>query len=382
MGNSVVFRSTPLSMSDLKPLPLFDYATLDLATSEFLRSSAAEVKALMRQTVENIIRTGNILIDVKNRLPHGQWMIWVESEFGWTHRTAHRMLNVAENFSIENLSNLDIATSALYILSSPSTPEEAREEAIFLAQQGLKITQAAAQELRERHIDRAGGSKTKKQPLIEPQSTAQQLLDLEPPPLQQPLITPPPNDFQPDDKNVELKDEPKATLAKRERLKKSPEQQKPTPIIDTSLITSKAKTVEAGQTWRLGGFHILYCGEPTDPKFIKRLTRNVSLLLEFPLSYDPLPKAFVSNFQSHLAFNTSLHNDFDLGVIREIVETTIEGTTDGGDGVVLYFLPDPAIFLLLDQLECITYCAEPDPVRCNMAIAAWTTVTKRAASRI
>ncbi|MGB8703183.1 MAG: DUF3102 domain-containing protein, partial [Thermosynechococcaceae cyanobacterium] len=164
-------------MPDLKPLPLFDYAALDLATSDFLRSSAAEVKALMRQTVENIIRTGNILIEVKDRLPHGQWTLWCETEFGWTSRTAHRMMNVAENFSLENLSALDIATSALYILSSPSTPEEAREEALFLAQQGLKITQAAAQELRERHIDKSGGSKTTKQPLPVPQPTKQQLLD-------------------------------------------------------------------------------------------------------------------------------------------------------------------------------------------------------------
>jgi Protein of unknown function (DUF3102) len=377
-------------MSELQTLPLFDYASLDRATSEFLKSRAAEVKALMRQTVENFIKTGTILIEVKKRLPHGQWTLWCETEFGWTPRTARRMINVAETFSLESLTNLDITTSALYILAAPTTPEEAREEALLLAQKGQRITPAAAQDLRDRHIRKAGDSKSEEKALPDPelQPTNQQFLELEPFPERQPLITPPPADFLPvvgeqtNDNAPEVKNDAKSKGSRRERLKKDAAQPSPALVIDKTLITSKAKTVEVGQTWRLGGFHILFCGEPTDPKFIKRLPRSVPLLLEFPPSYAPLPQSFVSNFQSHLAFNTTLNNDLDLGALREIVEATIEGTTDGGDSVALYCLPDPAIFLLLDQLECIAYCAEPDPHKCNMAIAAWTTVTKRAASRI
>jgi hypothetical protein len=372
-------------MSNLDPLPLFDYAALDAATSKYLKKRAAEVKGLMRQTVETLIKTGNILIEVKSRLPHGQWSNWCETEFGWSQRTARQMVNVAETFSPDSLSNLDIATSALYILSAPSTPEEAREEALFLARKGQPITFAAAKELREQHLDKED-TKPKHQPLPETQSKDQQSLDFEPLPERKPLITPPPANFQlieqTEDKPQEVKSDTKTKSSRRERLKKDAAQPSPALVIDKSLITSKAKTVEAGQTWRLGGFHILFCGEPTDPKFIKRLPRNIPLLLEFPPSYAPLPQSFVSNFQSHLAFNTTLNNDLDLGALREIVEATIEGTTDGGDSVALYCLPDPAIFLLLDQLECIAYCAEPDPHKCNMAIAAWTTVTKRAASRI
>lgn len=376
-------------MPNLESLPLFDYASVDLATSEFLKSRAAEVKSLMRQTVETLIRTGNILIEVKNRLPHGQWSSWCESELGWSQRTAQQMMHVAETFSIESLSNLDIAASALYVLSAPSTPEQAREEALFLARKGQPITLAGAKELRDQHRAKTDDSKSKDKSLPGTQPTRQQILDLESLPDPQALITPPPSDFQhtevtvqTEDKSQEVKSEAKTKSSRRERLKKDAAQPSPALIIDKSLIKSKAKTVESGQTWRLGGFHILFCGEPTDPKFIKRLPRSVPLLLEFPPSYAPLPQSFVSNFQSHLAFNTTLNNDLDLGALREIVEATIEGTTDGGDSVALYCLPDPAIFLLLDQLECIAYCAEPDPVKCNMAIAAWTTVTKREASRI
>lgn len=377
-------------MSNLEPLPLFDYASLDSVTSEFLKSRAAEVKGLMRQTVENIIRTGNILIEVKSRLPHGQWTNWCETEFGWSQRTARQMINAAETFSAENLSNLDIATSALYILSAPSTPEEAREEALFLARKGQQITFRGAEDIREKYIDKTVGSKSKEKssPHPEPQPTNQQSLNLEPLPERQPLITPPPTDFQhtdgvhTEDKPQEVKSDAKTKSIRRERLKKDAAQPSPTLVIDKSLITSKAKTVEVGQTWRLGGFHILFCGEPTDPRFTKRLPRQTPLLLEFPLSRKLLSESFTTSFKSYFAFFTELQNEIDLGIIRESVEATIEGTTDGGDAVVLYCLPDPAIFLLLDQLECIAFCAEPDPQKCNMAIAAWTTVTKRAASRI
>ena len=375
-------------MSNLESLPLFDYAALDPATSKYLKKRAAELKSLMRQTVDTLIKTGNILIEVKSRLPHGQWTSWCETEFGWSQRTARQMIHVAETFSSDNLSDLDIAASALYILSAPSTPEEVREEALFLARKGQTITYTAAKEMREQYLEKEN-IKPKRGPLPEAKPTDQQSLNLESLPEHQPLITPPPADFQPveatvqtEDKPQEVKSDAKTKSNRRERLKKDATQPSPALIIDKSLIKSKAKTVEEGQTWRLGGFHILFCGEPTDPRFIKRLPRDIALLMEFPPSRKLLPESFTEPFESYFAFSSKIKTDFDLGTIREIVQTALEGTTDGGDSVALYCLPDPAIFLLLDQLECIAFCAEPDPHKCNMAIAAWTTVTKREASRI
>jgi hypothetical protein len=352
-----------------KTLPLFDYADLDQATSTYLREKSAEVKALMRQTVENVVRTGLILQEVKSKLPYGKWAAWCEAEFGWNQRTADRMIGVAEKFSLDTLSNIDIGTSALYILSAPTTPEEAREEALRLANQGQKITQAAAKDLRDQHLgpNLERGRHKKHDPQLE--------LDVTKPQTTATTVTATPLTKTPETKTTRKP-------GKRERLKKTPGQQISPLVADKSLITSKAKIVEPGQTWRLGGFHILYCGEPTDPKFLKRLPQQASLLLEFPSTLNPLPPSIVNHFQSHLSFTTALREDFDLGVLREIVKATLEGTTDGGDKVVLHCLPDPAIFLLIDQLECIGFCAEPDPIRCNMAIAAWTTVTKRAASRV
>ncbi|HEY9825950.1 MAG TPA: DUF3102 domain-containing protein [Stenomitos sp.] len=351
-------------------LPLFDYSALDRDTSAFLIEKTAEVKALMRQTVENVVKTGLILQEVKDLLPYGQWALWCESEFGWHYRTAQRMIRAAETFTLDTVSDLNIGASALYILSAPTTPEEAREEALHLAKQGQSITKVVAEDLRRRHLGH--DPKTLHRSPSVKETPPQQEIDWEPQvevPQTIPVSVTTPEAKKP------LKS------GQRERLKKSPDQT-PAFKINRDLITSKAKSVEAGQTWRLGGLHILYCGQPTDPKFLKRLPQKTALLLEFPPSRTQLlPDSFATPFQSCFTFTTHLHVDFDLNVLREAIESIIEGSTDGGDAVVLYCLPDPAIFLLLDQLQCIAYCAEPDPNKCNMAIAAWTTVTKRSASR-
>ena len=64
---------------------------------------------------------------------------------------AHRFMNVSSNFNFDNLSKLDFAPSALYLLAAPSTPEQARTEALTLAESGEKITHTKAKEIANRH---------------------------------------------------------------------------------------------------------------------------------------------------------------------------------------------------------------------------------------
>ncbi len=75
------------------------------------------------------IDIGNKLIEVKARLGHGNFGTWLDTEFGWGKDTANRFMNVASNFANCEISNM-FAPSALYLLSAPSTPDEARHEAI------------------------------------------------------------------------------------------------------------------------------------------------------------------------------------------------------------------------------------------------------------
>ena len=86
-----------------------------------------EIRALMRRTAEDIIAIGRKLSEVKARLGHGQFLAWLEAEFGWHRCTANRFMQVAEAFSAVEMSQIaTFAPSALYLLAAPSTPETAR----------------------------------------------------------------------------------------------------------------------------------------------------------------------------------------------------------------------------------------------------------------
>ena len=56
---------------------------------------------------------------------HGNWLPWIEREFGWSGQTARRFIQVAEAASkFNNLENLSVDVSGLYLLAAPSTPAE------------------------------------------------------------------------------------------------------------------------------------------------------------------------------------------------------------------------------------------------------------------
>lgn len=129
-------------------LMLFDYATLDAETRIVVQQRTGEIKTLMRRAAQDIVDIGLKLIEVKGRLPHGAFLPWVASEFGWHRDTVNKFMHVAERYGAIEMSKLStFAPSALYLLAAPSTPEEARVEAMERAESGEAITHAKAREI-------------------------------------------------------------------------------------------------------------------------------------------------------------------------------------------------------------------------------------------
>ncbi|MBI5957523.1 MAG: DUF3102 domain-containing protein, partial [Chloroflexi bacterium] len=79
-------------------IQLFDYAALDVADRTYIEIREGQIKGLLRNTARNIIDTGKLLAEVKDRLEHGQFMTWCEQRFGWSLRTAERYMAVADKF--------------------------------------------------------------------------------------------------------------------------------------------------------------------------------------------------------------------------------------------------------------------------------------------
>jgi len=92
------------------------------AAPALIAEHAAVIRALGRRVVGDIVEIGRRLIDAKEIAGHGNWLPWLDREFGWTDKTAERFINVAGKS--DKLSNLEVPVSGLYLLAAPSTPPE------------------------------------------------------------------------------------------------------------------------------------------------------------------------------------------------------------------------------------------------------------------
>jgi DUF3102 family protein len=123
-----------------------------------LARHATEIRRLGKRAVSDVIEIGRLLVESKKLAGHGNWLPWLEKEFGWTDKTAENFMNVAR-FSadkIETVSNLNLPLSGLYLLAAPSTPEVAKQEAISRAEAGEPIPLNTVKEIvgRARQGDR------------------------------------------------------------------------------------------------------------------------------------------------------------------------------------------------------------------------------------
>jgi len=132
-------------------IALFDYEQLDIDTRTMVQLRTEEIRVLVKRSAQDIIEIGQKLTEVKGRLGHGNFENWIKREFGWTNRTARHFIEVSEHFKSEIISDLPIGPTALYMLASPSTPEEAREEAVERAETGEKITVEKAKSIIAEH---------------------------------------------------------------------------------------------------------------------------------------------------------------------------------------------------------------------------------------
>jgi Protein of unknown function (DUF3102) len=331
----------------------FDYSNLDADTSWFVREQTEEIKALMKQTAEGIVKIGQKLIDVKKRLGYGRYRQWIEAEFNWGKSTANSFENVAKRFAdVQNLDNF--APSALYELAAPSTPEIAKEEALTRADSGEYITFTTAKEIKQKFSDTAKPKHTKTEPEREVSSDSTD------------------NEANQEANEFLASDAPALEIVPS----KQPQTTQIEPIQPES--SSESEVVKPGSWWQLGR-HQLYCGDTHSPQFLSQLPQQIALAIAFPQTADWHLKNLAAKVKSALTVFSS-YQDLDLNLLRKIVENSLELYTDGGETVLFSFLLDPALLLLVDRLDCNCAIAEPDPLRCEAIVQAWTQTGGKALS--
>jgi hypothetical protein len=126
---------------------LFDYRKLEPEVRAFVKERETLIREMAKRTAQGIVLIGQWLTEVKEQLPHGEWLPWLKDEFGWSRMTAERFMQVHEKFKMHNLCNLEIDVSALYLIAAPSTPDIVVHEVIERAEKGEPMTRAKAEEI-------------------------------------------------------------------------------------------------------------------------------------------------------------------------------------------------------------------------------------------
>jgi hypothetical protein len=109
-----------------------------------LSKHAVAIRKIGRGAAADIVKIGKRLTACKRICGHGNWLPWLEREFGWSAETARKFMRAfefARRYKFQQSWNM--ANSALHLLANPATSEAARGEFIARAQAGVPISAKA-----------------------------------------------------------------------------------------------------------------------------------------------------------------------------------------------------------------------------------------------
>jgi hypothetical protein len=108
----------------------FDYELIgDPAARDWAESAAGFITFGLGQAVVKVLEAGNLLIEAKQRLAHGEYLPWVQQACGLKPQHAQKLIKAAEWANAVHARHLDGVTDAttLFLLSADTTTEEVRE---------------------------------------------------------------------------------------------------------------------------------------------------------------------------------------------------------------------------------------------------------------
>ncbi len=305
----------------------FNYQTLSSKQRNIIQRCTGEIKERLRRTAKDVWEIGKNLVEVRSQLKHGQFETWLSAEFGWSRRTAYNFINVYEAFSQSaNFAQLDIATSALYKLAAPSTPESVRQEFIAKAEQGEKIT--------HKTISEALAAEKKSAAPEKPQ-----------------LISSPPQQI------LKVIPQGKVELEVPEVQKISSDQ---TEISSKPIMTTTPIEIKSGCWYLFDRVNTLFCGDTALAEF-SHLAPEATLALAVT-SDDWDHDWLIEKAINLILLQKSYLKD---GIIEQIISLF----SAEGDTVIMPWLPHVEMLAIAHRLKRRIVAGDRDPERCQKAIA-------------
>lgn len=345
----------------------FDYSFLQQEDKNFICDRARKIKQLKRRAIQDILDIGKYLIEVKDKLKHGQFENWLKVEFTWSGGTAKRFMAVAREFKSINLIDLEkFPVSALYVLAAPITPKEAVKEAIARAKQGEAITEKKAKEVRNKYLDRSNQKRSdssevnvKKLEKVENFSQEKNITEtstVEPIDIEAKIITKDENRYpinQNRDKKTDNLPDKTNILSSQKQLKQQ--------------IISVHQKVE-NNFWRFEN-HCLFCGEPNSDLFLKNLPQEISIHFNFP----PYNKRhLVPEIKAETITGlSSKYQEANPNAIKINVKNTIFAYAPPQEVVVFSYVFSLDVLKLATDMKCYCWVAEPNLTLCEQILDYW-----------
>ena len=119
-------------------------------TSVNPRLTLLEIAERIRRALhQNVVEIGELLLQAKQQVAHGEFQTWAERELGIKSRTAQNYMNAAEFVRGKSETVSHLPPALLYRLAAPSAPPELVEEVAISEQ----IDPADIEEKLDRHRD-------------------------------------------------------------------------------------------------------------------------------------------------------------------------------------------------------------------------------------
>jgi len=143
---------------------------------EALAAHAEAIRVLGKRVVKDVIEIGRRLTEVKRLMGHGNWLPWLDREFGWKEQSARNFMNLYEmSLKSPTVGDLNLDMRSLYLLAAPSTSEEARDEIIDAAKdKRLSLAQIKKMIADARAADRKEAEQKLKQQLTKAEADYEQ----------------------------------------------------------------------------------------------------------------------------------------------------------------------------------------------------------------
>ena len=298
----------------------FDYQALDANSRTLVQKSTQTIKACLRRTAKDIWKVGQSLAQVRSCLQYGQFVAWLDAEFEWTSRTAYNFIHVFEAFpDLEKFSKLDAATSALYLLASPATPPEIRDEFLKRATSGERITHKNVQKAIQasKTTDAAAPSQAEKAQPAEPTLEIVSLI--------------------PRDESSEAANKSKQPLS-----------------------TSPNTPISIHPGWYLiQAQHYLFCGDTASSKFSQHIP---SAALALAITSDDWDHDWLIEQASTILILEEAAAD------EKPLKQLLQLLSKPGEIVIFPYLPIPGLLAIGHQLKRKLYLGDANPRRCTRVI--------------